>query len=152
VNFKATFLSIHQYVIAFGGTGTVISISSGAAGVTFPGESAYSIAKMSNTRLIEYLHVEYPSIRAFSLAPGLVKTERMPTQFHAMAIDPMELVGGNTLYLSAEKAEHLRGGWISTHWDVEEMEMHAKEIKEKGLLRTEFLKGDLGAPGHQFES
>jgi hypothetical protein len=76
----------------------------------------------------------------------------MPTQFHAMAIDPVELVAGNTLYLSTEKAEHLRGGWISSHWDVEEMENHAKEIKEKGLLKTKFLKGDLGAPGHQFES
>jgi NAD(P)-dependent dehydrogenase (short-subunit alcohol dehydrogenase family) len=129
----------------------VISISSGAAGVTFPGESAYSIAKMANTRLIEYLHVEYESIRAFSLAPGIVLTRDMPAQFRAIAIDTMELVGGNTLYLSTDKAEYLRGGWINSHWDVEEMEKHAKEIKEKGLLRTKFLNANLGAPGHQFE-
>lgn len=129
----------------------MISISSGSAGVTFSGESAYSIAKMANTRLIEYLHVEYPSIRAFSLAPGLVNTRDMPAELRAMAIDTMELVGGNTLYLSTEKAEHIRGGWMNSHWDVEEMEDHAKEIKEKSLLRTRFLHANLGAPGHKFE-
>ncbi|KAF2791453.1 hypothetical protein K505DRAFT_248895, partial [Melanomma pulvis-pyrius CBS 109.77] len=68
------------------------------------------------------------------------------------AIDTMELVGGTTLYLSTERADYLRGGWINAHWDVEEMEQHAQEIKEKGLLKMKFLKADLGAPGYSFES
>lgn len=36
--------------------------------------------------------------------------------------------------------------------DVNELEMHKKEIKEKQLLKLAFLNGKLGPDGHPWEA
>jgi uncharacterized membrane protein YsdA (DUF1294 family) len=40
---------------------------------------------------------------------------------------------------------------VTVNWDVEELEKHAKEIQEKSLLTSAFLKGEFGPAGHPFE-
>ena len=51
---------IHHFIKQFNGaepTGTVIVLSSIAAGFLMPGVSAYSISKLVDLRLVEYLDV-----------------------------------------------------------------------------------------------
>lgn len=62
-----------------------------------------------------------------------------------------EMTGGLSLYLDTPRADFLRGSYVSVNWDVEEMEEHAEEIKEKKLLSTAFLNAKLGPKGYQFE-
>jgi hypothetical protein len=71
--------------------------------------------------------------------------------FAAQTIDPPELSGGISLYLSSARADYLRGKYVAVNWDVEEMEAHAEEINEKKLLNTAFLNAKLGPEGHPFE-
>lgn len=54
------------------------------------------------------------------------------------------------MYLSTHRADFLRGSYIAVNWDVEEMESHAEEIKEKRLLNTAFINAELGPEGHPF--
>ena len=72
--------------------------------------------------------------------------------FAAQTIDPPELSGGISLYLSSARADYLRGKYVAVNWDVEEMEAHAEEINEKKLLNTAFLNAKLGPEGHPFET
>lgn len=72
--------------------------------------------------------------------------------FAAQTIDPPELSGGLSLYLSTQRADFLRGTYVSVNWDVEEMEARAAEINEKKLLNTAFLNAKLGPTGHPFET
>jgi len=95
---------------------------------------------------------EHPNIRAFALHPGLVPTDVMLEAFAAMTIDPPELSGGLSLYLSTPRADFLRGKYVTVNWDVEEMEARAEEINEKRLLNTAFLNAKLGPEGHPFET
>ncbi|KAF2016765.1 hypothetical protein BU24DRAFT_423122 [Aaosphaeria arxii CBS 175.79] len=132
--------------------GTVVLISSGAALFARPGGSAYSISKGVNARQAEALHIEYPGVRAFSVHPGMVDTDMAMAPVRHMAIDPPELAGSFTLYLSTPKADFLRGKYLSVNWDVTEMEARAPEIKEKGLLKLTFLNAKLGPGGHPFET
>jgi hypothetical protein len=74
------------------------------------------------------------------------------TIFEAQTVDPPELTGGLSLYLSTPRAEFLRGKFVSVNWDIEEMEKHADEINEKKLLNTAFLNAKLRPEGHPFES
>ena len=71
--------------------------------------------------------------------------------FETQTVDPPELTGGLSLYLSTPRAEFLRGKFVAVNWDVEEMEKHADEINEKKLLNTAFLNAKLGPEGHPFE-
>jgi NAD(P)-dependent dehydrogenase (short-subunit alcohol dehydrogenase family) len=156
INILGPYLHIYHFLqqwIAKGEepSGTVIVLSSGAAGFTIPGFSAYPISKYANLRQVEVLNVEYPQVRAFAVHPGLVQTQMQVEAFLKQTVDTPELTGGLSLYLATEKAEHLRGRYVSVNWDVDEMEEHAAEIREKGLLHTSFLNAKLGPNGHPFE-
>ena len=82
---------------------------------------------------------EYPHIRAFTVAPGIVKTDMTPESFMPFAHDHAELVGMLALYLVQPRADYLKGSFININWDVEEMEAHKEEIVEKKLLKTSWL-------------
>ncbi|OCK96894.1 NAD(P)-binding protein [Cenococcum geophilum 1.58] len=154
VNVRGSYLMIHHFIKQFNGaepTGTVIVLTSIAAGFLVPGVSAYSISKLVDVRLVEYLDVEQPGIRAFAVNPGFVPTQMELDVFAAYTIDSPELTGGLSLYLSTPRADHLRGRYISVNWDVDDMEKHKEEITEKGLLKTAFLNAKLGPEGHPFE-
>lgn len=62
------------------------------------------------------------------------------------AKDKALLFGGVSLYLQKPEADHLRGGFISVNWDLEELESHKGEVTEKKLTKLAFLNGKL-APG-----
>lgn len=143
-------------------------MSSAAASFSLPGMSAYSISKLVEIRLAEFLHagkllslphriqpelmsgIEHSTVRTFAVHPGLVPTDMVVGAFAAQTIDPPELSGGLSLYLSTLRADFLRGKFVSVNWDVNELEVHSSEIAEKKLLNTAFLNADLGPQGHPF--
>ncbi|KAF2464568.1 NAD(P)-binding protein [Lindgomyces ingoldianus] len=162
VNIRGPYLHIYNFlqqfiVIGKEPTGTIIILSSGVASMIIPGASAYTISKLVGLKLAEQLNAEHPNVRSFGIHPGLVRTNMKIDAFDAMAIDPRkfpvstEMTGGLSLYLSTPRADYLRGGYVTVNWDVEEMEKHAEEIKEKKLLGTSFLNAKLGPEGHPFE-
>ncbi|THY10096.1 NAD(P)-binding protein [Aureobasidium pullulans] len=153
VNVKGTYTLIHHFIKTFGSTGTLINLVSLGASMTAPGISSYSTSKLAVIKLSEYLDAEKPDLRVFTLHPGIVaatesKRGMVVDAFTPFAKDPGMLTGAVSLYLATPKAEYLRGGFMSVNWDVEEMEKHRYEIKEKKLLKLAFLNGNLGPEGH----
>ncbi|KAG2162034.1 hypothetical protein JADG_001773 [Aureobasidium aubasidani] len=153
VNVKGTYTLTHHYLKTFGSSGTLINLVSLGASMTAPGISSYSTSKLAVIKLSEYLDAEKPDLRVFTLHPGIVaatKSKRgmVVDAFTPFAKDPGMLTGAVSLYLATPKAEYLRGGFTSVNWDVEEMEKHKDEIKEKKLLKLAFLNGKLGPEGH----
>ena len=88
---------------------------------------------------------EQPSIRVFSVHPGIVEVENgrgmLNPMFDPFAHDKAALSGGLTLYLSTSRAEHLRGNYLSVNWDVVELEEHKAEFIEKKLGQLGFVHG-----------
>jgi NAD(P)-dependent dehydrogenase (short-subunit alcohol dehydrogenase family) len=130
--------------------GTIVYINSGLAGMIQPGMAGYSIAKLAGQRLIEYLDAEFPHLRAFSLAPGIIMTGLTNDFFKPYAKDHVELPGMWALYLSQERADFLRGGFVNINWDIAELEAHKAEIVEKKLLKIKWLPAEFGKGGHPF--
>ncbi|KAK3062026.1 hypothetical protein LTR53_019554, partial [Teratosphaeriaceae sp. CCFEE 6253] len=92
-------------------------------------------------RYMEFLQVEYPSLRAFTLLPGIVNTDMLhitDPQFMRFAKDEAELTGALVLYLASSRADYLKGSLTSINWDVEEMEAKKQEI-EAGLLKINWI-------------
>lgn len=48
------------------------------------------------------------------------------------------------MYLSQERADFLKGGFVSINWDIMEMEANKEEIVEKQLLKMQWLPAKLG--------
>lgn len=73
----------------------------------------------------------------FSVHPGLVEAENgrgvVVDAFKPFAIDTAALTAGLTLWLDTPKADFLKGGYIHSNWDVNELEQHRAEIQRKSL-------------------
>lgn len=118
VNVKGPYLMIHSFLGQAEGKGSVITVSSGAAGSQFPNMSSYISSKLAQTKLMEFVHVENPDIRAFVLLPGLLKTAMTAEAYLPYARDDPMLAGGLSLFLCTPRADWLRGGVMSVNCEL----------------------------------
>ncbi|KAI0903951.1 NAD(P)-binding protein [Ustulina deusta] len=148
VNVKGSYLMCHYFLGQAGGEGTIITVGSGAAGSTFPNMSSYISSKLAQIKFMEFIHVEHPGVRVFTLLPGLLKTEMTAKEYLPFARDDPMLTGGMSLFLCTHRADWLRGGIMSVNWDIEEMEEHQEEIVREGRNKLSFVNARLGKGGH----
>lgn len=119
--------------------GTIMTISSGRAGLTNVGGSSYNIAKLAEQRLNEHLQLEYPTLRVFTSMPGIALTGMVEEFWLPYAKDHVELTGMLALYLAQPRADFLKGSMVSVNWDVDELEQHKQEILEKKALQASWM-------------
>lgn len=120
-------------------TGTIIVTSSGMGGLTTPNLSAYSIAKLGQQKLTEFAVVDHPTLRAFTIHPGIIVTDLADPSIYPFALDDVKLAGQLTLYLAQPRADYLNGSFLSVNWDVTELEAHQEVIKAKSPFKTSWL-------------
>jgi hypothetical protein len=90
-------------------------------------------------KIVEFLTVEHPELRAFSVNPGFVKESDSVPAYKPFAQDAVALVAGFMLWLASGKADGLKGSTVSVNWDVDVLERNAEKIKEGQLLSTAYL-------------
>jgi NAD(P)-dependent dehydrogenase (short-subunit alcohol dehydrogenase family) len=97
----------------------------------------YSLAKLALTKLTAYVASEHPSITSVSLDPGIVPTDmgRSVPFLAPFMLDTPELVGGAAVWLSSGDKSFLSGRYVSSNWDVEEIELRKDEIVEEDQLK-----------------
>jgi NAD(P)-dependent dehydrogenase (short-subunit alcohol dehydrogenase family) len=140
VNIKGTYLFTAYFLKNYRGTGTIINTSSIGSILTSPGFSAYQPGKTAINRITDFIHMEYPNVRAFAYHPGGVKTElaqQLPDNMVNMLVDTPELAAGYCVWLTTEQANFLRGRYSDCTWDVSELVKNAKRIVEMDLLKEE---------------
>ena len=74
--------------------------------------------------------VEYPDIKVFSVHPGVIKTtlyDEMTGGESKFPISAVGLAAATVLYLTAGKADYLSGRFVSSMWDLGEVERDWKE-------------------------
>lgn len=106
---------IHHFLKSQGSnpSGTIITLSTGAAGMSLPSMSSYVSSKQAQTRIMEIVQAEQPDVRCFTLLPGLLKTAMTAEAFLPFARDDPILAGGMTLFLGTPRADWLKGGVVS---------------------------------------
>jgi NAD(P)-dependent dehydrogenase (short-subunit alcohol dehydrogenase family) len=140
VNIKGTYLPTAHFLKNYRGTGTIINTSSIGSIITSPGFSAYQPGKTAINRITDFIHMEYPNVRAFAYHPGGVKTElaeQVPGNMVNMLVDTPELAAGYCVWLTTEQANFLRGRYSDCTWDVSELVKNAEQIVEMDLLKEE---------------
>ncbi len=82
---------------------------------------------------------EFPSLRAFTLLPGIVATDiGTDDGLVQYAKDEGEQTGALGLYLASPRGDWLKGSLTSINWDLEEMEAHKAEVAD-GMLKTQWV-------------
>jgi NAD(P)-dependent dehydrogenase (short-subunit alcohol dehydrogenase family) len=140
VNIKGTYLFTTHFLKNYGGVGTIINTSSIGSILTSPGLSAYQPGKTAINRITDFIHMEYPNVRAFAYHPGGVKTElakQLPENMMDLLVDTPELAAGYCVWLTTEQADFLRGRYSDCTWDVNELMKNAKLIVEMDLLKEQ---------------
>jgi hypothetical protein len=81
--------------------------------------------------------LDYPEIKVFSVDPGSVQTD-MFNEFGAPipANSTIGLAASTIQYLTSGKADYLSGRFVSSTWDLAEVERDWKEkiIAQRGLV------------------
>ncbi|KZS98912.1 NAD-P-binding protein [Sistotremastrum niveocremeum HHB9708] len=99
-----------------------------------PFTSSYAVAKHALIRLIEFIAIEHPQVKAYAIHPGLIKTgatDANPGMWDCP--DTPELPAGTLLRLTSGKEDWLAGGYVSSNWDFDEVtEKYKEKIIELG--------------------
>lgn len=156
VNVHGVYNMCHGFINATGGEGTILNLVSLGASFLMPGMSGYSASQLATIKLGEFLDLEHPNLRVFSVHPGMVEAENgrgmVVDALLPFSKDKAGLTGALAVYLTTEKADFLRGGYIHANWDVEELEAHKDEIAEKKLIRLGFINGKMQPGGYQWST
>ncbi|VDC05649.1 unnamed protein product [Peniophora sp. CBMAI 1063] len=115
--------------------GQVIAVSAGLAYMNVPNNSDYAISKLAVNRLVEFIPLEFPSVSAIAVHPGVVKTNmtttvELPDSLPAAKepYDTPELPAATILYLTlGQGVEWLNGRYYSANWDIGDVEKLWKE-------------------------
>lgn len=156
VNVHGVYNMSHGFINATGGQGTVINLVSLGASFLMPGMSGYSASQLATIKLGEFLDLEHPKLRVFSVHPGMVEAENgrgmVVEALLPFSKDKAGLTGALAVYLTTTKADFLRGGYIHANWDVEELESHKDEIAEKKLIKLGFINGAMQPGGYPWSA
>ena len=109
--------------------------------------TGYTISKMAQTRVIEYLGEQYgeEGLLAVSIHPGAVQTAmaegNTPKEFLPYLVDEVDLCGAVCVWMSSRTKElhWLTGRLMSANWDMKELLAKRDEVVEKDLLKFALL-------------
>ena len=109
--------------------------------------TGYTISKMAQTRMVEYLGEQYgeEGLLAVSIHPGAVHTAmaavNTPKEFLPYLVDEVDLCGAVCVWMSSRiKEMHwMTGRLMSANWDLQELLARKDEVVRKDLLKFALL-------------
>lgn len=117
---------------------TLINVSSGISHIPpLPGFSSYSSSKIAAVKLFDYIQAENPDLKVINLHPGVVETDMHAKSMTAgvdFAIDDVSLPADFTVWLASPEAAFLKGQYVWSNWDVDELKALKEEIANTGIL------------------
>ncbi|KAJ3855991.1 NAD-P-binding protein [Lentinula lateritia] len=125
--------------------GAFVAVSSMAAQINLPFASAYVVSKAALNRFIEYVSIEHPGVKSFTVHPGSIQTEMalsVLSNWESVPVDTLQLPDATILKLTdgSGRFDWLSGKFVSANWDLEEVERDWKEkIVNEGLLVTRIV-------------
>lgn len=127
INVTGSLIAVQAFLRNKAEKSTLISINTGIATLYYVGPvSGYVASKAASARLMDQVAAEHTDVRVFNMHPGLVATAMSAkASMEAMAVDTPELPAAFAVWLASPEADFLRGRFVWSSWDVEELkQMH----------------------------
>ena len=127
-----------------GGAKTIVNISSLSSHLTSGSPLSFNISELANNRLTEGAAEMYSQdgVMVYAVHPGMVTTTfppGFPEEFKAVAIDEAGICGAFLVWLVKEKRSWLSGRYLSSNWDVTELEGRRDEIVQRDKLKMRMV-------------
>ncbi|KAK8108097.1 short chain dehydrogenase reductase [Apiospora kogelbergensis] len=126
----------------------VVNVSSSAAHLGFADAFvSYSVAKLAAYRVWDTVAFANPEKRVYHIQPGVVDTDmnREVGGVKAMGFeDHVSLPAGFMLWLASPEAAFLKGKFLWSNWDVDELKTRAKEIEESQEFNVQVVGWPFG--------
>ncbi|TLD28079.1 putative short chain dehydrogenase [Venturia nashicola] len=141
-NVKGSFITAQAFLPTRGKNATLIGISTGAVNLPAPllvPACSYASSKYALLKVMEVLAAEFPDVHVVTIHPGVIKTNMLEKSGMSVADDfaLAELPAHFTVWISSPEAAFVRGKFVSSNWDVDELKKAAKKIAgTDGLLTT----------------
>ncbi|KAI0065034.1 NAD-P-binding protein [Artomyces pyxidatus] len=143
INLRGVYNFVHFAIPELQKTkGKILVISSAAAHLRIPAASEYVVSKFALNRFAEFVALENPDIKVFTIHPGVVDTAMARESLAPIPPqDPVALPAATILYLTSGKADYLSGRYVSVNWDLSIVERDWKEkiIKQNGLVNKLYI-------------
>jgi NAD(P)-dependent dehydrogenase (short-subunit alcohol dehydrogenase family) len=146
-NYFGRFLTMKHLlptIISTNGAKIVINITSIASHLTNQGAACFNISEFASNRLTEIAAAQYADqgVVCYAVHPGFVATSvvpGMPEDALHVAPDEPGLCGSLCLWLVKKRPEWLSGRYLSSDWDVEELEAKKEDILGRDLLKARMI-------------
>ncbi|KAF3760308.1 NAD(P)-binding protein [Cryphonectria parasitica EP155] len=145
VNVKGIYLQARLFLTLARPGGVFVNVSAGAAHlIPAMGEfSGYAGSKIGAARVVEALQVENQGFNFFSLCPGVVRSEMLTKsgleplcEAGSLPVDDADLPAHFLVWLSSPEAGFLKGKFLWTNWDVDELKSREEKLLDAGQLVT----------------
>ncbi|KAF2450728.1 NAD(P)-binding protein [Karstenula rhodostoma CBS 690.94] len=122
---------------------TAIDVNSNAAHVNYGDAFAsYGVAKWANIRLWQVVQFNNPGFSVYSIQPGVVDTDMNKVAGGIKALnyeDHVSLPANFNVWLASPEADFLKGKFLWTNWDVDELKSQAEEIEKTHKYSVEMV-------------
>ncbi|KAK1059021.1 hypothetical protein LTR74_012910 [Friedmanniomyces endolithicus] len=138
INIKGSYNLTKTFMPSRNPDSTIISVNAGSIQVPGPfsaGFSSYNSSKFAVLKMFEILAVENRDVHVVSMHPGVVDTEmKRKNDMPSPHMDAVELPSHFAVWLCSQEAKFLRGKFVWSNWDVEEIIAKRVEIENSLLL------------------
>ncbi|CAN9325051.1 unnamed protein product [Alternaria alternata] len=143
INVKGT-LNLTKYFLQYAAEKpTFVHVSTGGCHIEpMPANSGYAVSKMAAARLMEYFAFENPHVRIHNIHPGIVQTEMYKKSSEGgmeFEFDDIELPASFAVWIVSPEAEFLKGKFVWSNWDVEELKAKKEQLKSSQDLTLGLL-------------
>lgn len=148
-NVKGSFNVCQTFLHYAAADAVVVEISSGSTYLnSTPDESVYAISKAASLRLFDRLKYEHPELTVYHVQPGVVATNltkeagwdgtitpvTKEQEEFLKIFDHVSLPASYVVWLASPEARFLKGKFVYSNWDVEELAKRKDEIENGTLL------------------
>jgi NAD(P)-dependent dehydrogenase (short-subunit alcohol dehydrogenase family) len=142
-NIKGSFIVIQSFLCHAAPGAVVINIASAVWYININGAtSSYGVAKAGSLRLFHGLAHEHPELAVYNLQPGYILTEgakavdegfrdMTPEKEEALKLitDEVGLPAAYCVWLASPEAVFLKGKFMWSNWDINELKQREREIQ-----------------------
>ncbi|TVY54996.1 Short chain dehydrogenase citE [Lachnellula suecica] len=147
VNVKGNLILYQAFLAHSSPSPTLVHVSTAAA--MFPsvpgGLSSYAVSKLAASKMTDYFAAENPRVRVMTVHPGVPDTRMNQKGRDAgivLPFDDVELSANFIVWIVSPEAEFLKGKFIWSNWDVDDMIAKKEELVSSNQL----TQGLLGWP------